>query len=74
MRQIQKLLSLKLIIESELLNIRIFLIKDILKIGQEEISIIYSALKSNPWTNKIKDLNREKIAGRFMKKFFLNIL
>ena len=33
-----------------------------------EIFIIHSVLKTNPWTYKIKDLNREKIIGGFMKK------
>ena len=27
-----------------------------------------SVLKTNPWTYKIKDLNREKVTGSFYKK------
>ena len=33
-----------------------------------EICIIDSALKTNPWTYKIKDLNGEKIIGVFYEK------
>ena len=36
-----------------------------------EICIIESALKTNPWTYKIKDLNGEKILGSFYKKDLL---
>ena len=39
-RTIQKLLNLKLIIESELLSIRIFLVRVILKIGQEKYLLL----------------------------------
>ena len=40
-------------IESELLSIRILLIK----IGPRKILIIDSVLKASPWINKINDLN-----------------
>ena len=33
-----------------------------------EIFVINSVLKTNPWTYKIKDLNGNKIIGRFYKK------
>ena len=33
-----------------------------------EIFIIDSALKTNPWTYKLKDLNGEKIIGSFYEK------
>ena len=33
-----------------------------------EICIIDSALKTNPWTYKIKDLNGERIIGVFYEK------
>ena len=33
-----------------------------------EIFIIDSVLKTNPWTYKIIDLNREKIIGLFYEK------
>ena len=36
-----------------------------------EIFIIDSVLKTNPWTNEIKDLNREKITGSFHEKELL---
>ena len=36
-----------------------------------EIFIINSVLKTNPWTYKIKDLNREKIIGSFYEKELL---
>ena len=38
-----------------------------LKIGQ----VVDSVLKTNPWTYKIKDLNREKIIGSFYEKELL---
>ena len=53
LRPIVELLSLKLMIELELLSIRKFLVKVILKIGQEKF-IIYSLLKTSTWTYKIK--------------------
>ena len=68
LRRILKLLNLKLMIESELLTIRIFLVMFTLKIGQKKIFIIDSAVKTNSWTNKIEDLNGENIIGIFMKK------
>ena len=38
-----------------------------------EIFIINSVLKTNPWTYKIKDLNGEKIIGKFYgKELFLS--
>ena len=36
-----------------------------------EILIIDSALKTNPWTYKLKDLNGEKIIGSFYEKELL---
>ena len=39
-----------------------------------EIFIIDSVLKTNPWTYKIKDLNREKIIGSFYEKELLWII
>ena len=57
-------------IASELLSIRIFLVKVILKIGQE-IFIIDSVLKTSSWSYRIKDLNREKIIGSFHKRLLL---
>ena len=36
-----------------------------------EISIIDSVLKTNPWTNKIKDLREEKIIESFYVKGLL---
>ena len=40
-----------------------------------EIFIIDSFLKTNPWSYKIKDLNGEKIMGRFYEKeFFWSML
>ena len=44
-------------VESRLLNIRIF--------------VIDSMLKTNPWPNKIKDLKRDAIIGSFYKKVLL---
>ena len=36
-----------------------------------EIFILNSVLKTNPWTYKIEDLNREKIKGNFYEKELL---
>ena len=55
-------------LKSELLSIRISLVKVTLEIGQKEIFIIDCVFKTNPWTYKIKDLNEEKIIGRFYEK------
>ena len=33
-----------------------------------EIYVIDSVLKTNPWTNKIKNLNREALIGSFFEK------
>ena len=46
-------------IELELLSIRVFLVKVILKFGQEKY--LLSFLKTIPWTCKPKDLNGEKV-------------
>ena len=60
-------------IESELLSIRIFLVKATVKIGQ--ISIINFVCKINPWTYKLKDLNEEKIIeSRIVVKYIINEL
>ena len=58
--KILKVLSLKFLIELELLSMRIFLVKVTLKIGQEKY-----VLKTNFWTFKIKDLIGEKIIEGF---------
>ena len=54
-------------IESELLSIRIFY-TGYTEHRSREIFIINSVLKTNPWTYKIKDLNKENIMGRFYEK------
>ena len=66
LRQILKLLSLKLMIKSELLSIRIFS-KGFIESRSREIFNINSAMATNPWTFKIKDLNIVKKLGVFMK-------
>ena len=57
-------------IESDLLNIRIFY-TGYTENWSGEIFIIDSVLKANPWTYKIKDLNKENIMGRFYEKELL---
>ena len=57
-------------------RVRITKYKNILKKGytenwSREIFIIDSVLKTNPWTYKIKDLNGEKIIGKFYWKELL---
>ena len=53
MRWMLKLLSLKLMKDSELLSRRIFLVKIILKIGQEKY-LLSIVSKTNRWTYKLK--------------------
>ena len=45
--------------------------KDYTENWSRQIFIIDSVLKTNPWTCKIKDLNREKIIGSFYQKGLL---
>ena len=76
LRYILKLRNLKLILDSELSNIRIFLVKVTLKTGGEKylLSILFENYKSI-WIFKSKDLNREKITRSFyQKKLFLSKL
>ena len=54
-------------------GVRITKYKNILCNGYAEnwskqIFIINSVLKTDPWTYKIKDLNREKIIGSYFEK------
>ena len=53
-------------IKSELLSIRIFS-KGFIESRSREIFNINSAMVTNPWTFKIKDLNIVKKLGVFMK-------
>ena len=62
LKKFLKLLSLKLLKESELLKIWIFLVNVFI------VFINDSVFKTNPWTYKIKDLNGEKIILSFCKK------
>ena len=57
---------LKLMIESESQSVRIFLVKVTLKIGQEKC-LLWFCFKNNPWTYKMKDLNREKKKRKFLR-------
>ena len=70
LRAIWKFLNLKLMTESELPDITIFLSKDSTKNWTWEIFIINSVLKTSPWTYDIKDLN-EKIMISFYEKELL---
>ena len=45
--------------------------KDYTENWSREIFIIDSVLKTNAWTYKLKDLNREKIIGTFYEKELL---
>ena len=60
MKPILKLLCLKLMIESELLSIRIFLVQVTLKYFQGKYLLLVMFYKTNPWTYKTKYLNGEK--------------
>ena len=72
LRPILKLLSLKLMTESELLSMKIFLVKT-LKIGQEKYFLLIPFWKLKTWTYKIKNLKvkgskGEKVIGSFYEK------
>ena len=67
LRQILQLLSLKLIIESEL-QVNIIFSEDYIKNWSKEIFVIDSVFKTFHCTYKIKDLNGEKIIGSFYEK------
>ena len=61
MRQILLLLSSKLMIEPDLQNKRLFVVKTTMKIDKEKyLLFIDSVLKTNHWTYKMKDLNGKK--------------
>ena len=64
------LLSLKLMIESELLRMRILLV-NVAQKSEVEVVTVNTVLKNNPWTYKIKDLNRENVIGSFYEKELL---
>ena len=66
LRQILKLLTLKWMIELELLSVRASLVMVTLK-----TFIIDFVLKINPWTYKTKDLNWEKTIGSFYENALL---
>ena len=59
-------------IESELLSIRIFLVKvTLIKNWSRQKLIIDYVLKTNAWMYQIKDLNGEKTIGSFYEKELL---
>ena len=51
----------------ELKNIKTFLLKNILQIGQKKFLLLIK-LKTVPWTYAISDLNGEEIPGNFYEK------
>ena len=54
--------------ESELINIKLFVVTDTLKISQKKYSLLDYILKTIPWTYKIKELNRKKNNGNLLWK------
>ena len=64
------LLSLKLMIESELLRMRILLV-NVAQKSEVEVVTVNTVLKTDPWIYKIKDLNRENVIGSFYEKELL---
>ena len=54
-------------IESELLSKKYFL-EGYTENWSKEIFVTDFVLETNPWTYKIKDLNGEKIIGRFCQR------
>ena len=51
----------------EVLNIKTFLLKDMLQIGQKKLLLLIK-LKMQFWTYTISDLNGEEITGSFYEK------
>ena len=51
----------------EVLNIKTFLLKDMLQIGQKKL-LLLTKLKMQFWTYTISDLNGEEITGSFYEK------
>ena len=75
MKQVMKLLHSKQTIELELISIRVFFSNGYNGNCWREVFIIDSVLKTNPWTYKLKYLNREKTIGSFSEKeLFSSIL
>ena len=63
-----KVLTLKFVKESGLLSITIFFSKGYTEKWSKETFEIESVLKTNPWTDKIKDLNRKNDRMLFLKR------
>ena len=57
-------------IESELLRMRILLV-NVAQKSEVEVVTVNTVLKTDPWTYKIKDLNRENVIGSFYEKELL---
>ena len=52
----------------EFQNIKTFLLKDILQIGQKKFFVINKIKNTVPWTYAISDLNGEEVTGSFYEK------
>ena len=59
---------LKLVTTLEFENIKTFLLKDILQIGQKKVLLFKKNKNTVPWTYAISHLNGDEITGRFYKK------
>ena len=66
--QIKKILNLKLMIMLEFQNIKTFLLKEILQIGQKNFWLFVKLKLTVPWTYVISDWNGEEITGSFYEK------
>ena len=64
----KKILDLKLVIMSEFPNIKTFLLKHILQIGQKKFFFINKIKNTVPWSYVINDLNGEEINASFYEK------
>ena len=65
---IEKILNLKLVAMLEFQNIKAFLLKDILQIGQKKFLLLNKIKNTVLWTYAISDLNGEDITGSFYEK------
>ena len=66
--QTKKILHLKSVIALEFQNIKTFLLKDILQIGQKKFLLLVKIKNTVPWPYVINDLNGEEITGSVYEK------
>ena len=65
---IKKTLNLKFVTMLEFQNIKTFLLKDALQIGQKKFLLLVKLKKTVPWTYVVSYLNGEEVTGSFYEK------